>query len=647
MKTVVADIETESLTPEKIWCVVAKELGDHGYKVWDTNTGYNNFPAYADTVDRFVFHNGISFDAPVINRLIGKCIPFEKVCDTFVVSRLVNYTHYNGHGLDEIGVTLGQPKTVFNDYSEYTPEMLSYCKDDVSLGEKIYKKYERYINDPAWAKSMELEHRTAQLCHEMKTNGFKFNMDLAMKLLPQIKERLYELEANMKDAWPEELVEVNRVKYRTKDNGELYATVTNSMENYPKTEIDFSDETNPELVCFDWKAFNPGSSKDRVEKLWEAGWSPTEKSKGHYKFTLKAEVGEKWGKTKLTQEMYDEKYEYFKFYGWTVSDENLATLPKDAPQGARDLAEWLCLNGRLKALEERIRCCDEDGRIRTTFWHIGAWTHRMAHSSPNLANISSPFHGEVVTPVDYVKNKYDADFRRMFTVDEGNYLVGTDAESIQLRVLAHYLKNDEYIEAIVNGKKEDETDIHNVNKRSLGLSHLTRDDAKTFIYAFLLGAGTAKVSRILRCTTTVAKQAVDSFIENTKGLGALRNGMIKRDAARGFFEGLDGRKVINNSEYLMLAGYLQAGESVVMKHWVSRWVEEARKVNLPFKLVNFVHDEVQVEVMGGREHCEELIDIQTKSMDWVTSDLNLRCPMGIEAKVGSPEDGTNNWLGTH
>ena len=265
----------------------------------------------------------------------------------------------------------------------------------------------------------------------------------------------------------------------------------------------------------------------------------------------------------------------------------------------------------------------------------------MAHSSPNLANISSPFHGEPQTAVEIIKDKYDADFRRMFTVDEGNYLVGTDAESIQLRVLAHYLKNEEYIEAIVNGRKENETDIHNVNKRALGLSHLTRDDAKTFIYAFLLGAGTAKVARILRCNTKTAKGAVDSFIENTKGLGKLRNGMIKRDAARGWFEGLDGRKVINDSEYLMLAGYLQCGESVIMRHWVSRWVDEARKAKIPFKLVNWVHDETQVEVIKSRDACDELVAIQAKAMDWVTTDLGLICPMDIEAKVDT------TWLGTH
>ena len=79
-----------------------------------------------------------------------------------------------------------------------------------------------------------------------------------------------------------------------------------------------------------------------------------------------------------------------------------------------------------------------------------------------------------------VKAKYDGPFRGLWTVEEGNYLVGTDAEGIQLRILADLMESQEYIDAIITGKKEDETDIHNLNRKALGLPHITRDMAKTF-----------------------------------------------------------------------------------------------------------------------------------------------------------------------
>ena len=39
-----------------------------------------------------------------------------------------------------------------------------------------------------------------------------------------------------------------------------------------------------ELICFDYQAFNPGSPVDRIDVLWDAGWKPVIKTKGHKKF---------------------------------------------------------------------------------------------------------------------------------------------------------------------------------------------------------------------------------------------------------------------------------------------------------------------------------------------------------------------------
>ena len=97
-------------------------------------------------------------------------------------------------------------------------------------------------------------------------------------------------------------------------------------------------------------------------------------------------------------------------------------------------------------------------------------------------------------------------------------MVGTDAEGIQLRVLAHLMKSEEYVHAIVSGKREDETDIHNLNRKALGRSHITRDMDKTFIYAFLLGAGNAKVAQILKVNQKEAKQAVENYMQSNQGL---------------------------------------------------------------------------------------------------------------------------------
>lgn len=335
-----------------------------------------------------------------------------------------------------------------------------------------------------------------------------------------------------------------------------------------------------------------------------------------------------------------DKAERFKRYGWKINEKNLQTLPPDAPESAQDLVKWLTLEGRRSSLQEWINCVSDDSRIHGKFWHIGSWTHRMSHSNPNQANIFSPFHGDPETAVEEVKSEYDAKLRALWDVEDG-YLVGTDAEGIQLRILAHYLENEEYIEAIVNGKKEDETDIHNVNKRALGPICKDRDTAKTFIYAFLLGAGIPKIAEILKTNNSKASTAINNFYDSIEGLRRLKKRKIPYDARREYFVGLDGRKVKCNSEHLMLAGYLQNGEAVVMKHANVLWRSWLDNTDIKYRQVDFVHDEWQTQVYGTYEEAEEVGRLQRLAIEQTGRDLGVMCPLAGSTDIGK------NWLQTH
>lgn len=638
----IIDIEADGFKPSRVWCIVVRSV-ETGLVTCFTYKGrygcapIEDFNEWYDPEMQLIGHNIVSYDIPVLNQLLGVGIRNEwlHVVDTFVVSRLVNYKGYTTHSLEEIGLSLGHPKTEFDDWDNFTEVMLEYCKNDVEVNTQIYDRFKRFINDPAWNLSMWCEHWTSTICKEMHDNGFHFNKNLATRRLQQLEEEMGLLESEMAKFEPFKR-EVARIQYKINKDGSLHANIRKAYDRYGQCLMEGN-----ELVGYNFVDFNPNSTKDRIEKLWEFGWDPIEKTDTAYKFKMQARPNRPWGKKKrLTQEEYDAKKDYFNYYGWTVNEVNLETLPADAPEGGRLLAKWLTLNGRRSALRERLQNLEPDSRIRTNFWFIGSWTHRMSHSSPNLANISSPFHGEPQSPVEEIKAEYDADMRTMFDAEEG-YLVGTDAESIQLRILAHYLKNDEYVQAILEGNKADETDIHNVNRRSLGLDHLTRDHAKTFIYAWLLGAGVAKVSRILACSHTAAKEAVDNFIERTEGLSSLKSGQIRRDAGRGYFVGLDGRKVINNSDYLMLAGYLQNGETIVMKHANILWRQAAIEEKIRFKQVNFVHDEWQTQVYDSLDAAERIGVLQCEALTKAGEQLGCYCPMAGETRIGP------TWLETH
>jgi DNA polymerase I len=628
MKITAMDIETDSLAATHIWVVVAKDVNTKVVDVFkhlDSDPDeVTRFKDYCSGYDKFVFHNGIGFDVPVLNRILGDTIKPQDVVDTLVVSRMLDYNIQGGHSLDAWGKRLGLYKGNFKDFEGgLTQEMIDYCVNDVEVTVKLFNKFKPVIFDKSWARSLRLEHDIQITCEDMKTNGFKFDEDKAEEFLGEILTRMDQLELQFQHDFPPVLTEVNRIKYRLKADGSLYKNVTDALEKYEKTKKD-----GEELLCYSYVPFKPSSTKHRIERLWQAGWSPVDKTKGHIAFERDGEND-------------PEREQKFKFYGWMCNETNLNTLPIDAPSGAKALAEWLTLEGRRSSLMEWLGCVAEDGRIHGRFTHIGAWTGRLSHSAPNQANIPAQFHGTPKTDVEKVKAKYDGPLRGLWMVEEGNYLVGTDAEGIQLRILADLMESQEYIDAIITGKKENETDIHNLNRKALGLSHITRDMAKTFIYAFLLGAGTGKISQILKTDMRQANAAVNNFMESISGLKKLKKSVVPAIAERGYFRGYDGRKVKVPNEHKTLAGMLQNGESTIMKHATRKWIGMANKERINFKLVTWPHDEWQTEVFGSKDQAERLGAIQRKSIESVGLELGIMCPLAGSTDIG------RSWLDTH
>jgi len=599
---VVVDTETERLVnPEKLWLVVCTEVETERVHVFRnlhdpaSSVDREQFRSFAKKVSGWIGHNIIGFDRAVLERLAGVSITPETIMDTLVISRLLNAGVQGGHSLEAIGERLGYPKISFSDFSKYSLEMEEYCIRDTLVTLKFFRSVEAYIFSKQWKDSLRLEHDIAFICEEMKTNGFHFNFKEAQKLHQEISLKVDELSNSLSLSFQPKTALIREINPKATKHGTI-----------SKVDFRWTNDLTPYSVgapfsLIEWIPFNPGSPKQVVERLNESGWQPYEKTKGH----IQAEREGDW-----------EKLKHYLTYGWKVSEENLKTLPKEAPEAARKLVEWLTLNNRRVVLESWFKAYQEASqRIHGTFRHIGAWTHRMAHSDPNMANIPA---GD---------NLYAHEMRALWDVPKDKLLVGVDADGIQLRILAHYMNDPVFTKALVEGRKEDGTDAHTLNKEALGSVCKSRDDAKTFIYAFLLGAGLLKVAQILGCSVSEAKEAVTSFLNRITGLKYLKEDVIPKDARKGYFIGLDGRAVLCDSEHLMLAGYLQNGESVIMKRANVLWKNRLLKEKIPFKQVNFVHDEWQTEVPNDLELAKYVAEIQADSIRQVGEDLKLNCPM--------------------
>ena len=115
-----------------------------------------------------------------------------------------------------------------------------------------------------------------------------------------------------------------------------------------------------------------------------------------------------------------------------------------------------------------------------------------------------------------------------------NVLLGTDAEGLELRCLAHYMDDPEFTREVLDG------DIHTFNQKKAGLD--TRDQAKTFIYALIYGAGPAKIGQIVGGGSKEGKIMIDTFMSSLPKLSELKQ-KVERSVQRGYIRGLDGRRI--------------------------------------------------------------------------------------------------------
>lgn len=367
----------------------------------------------------------------------------------------------------------------------------------------------------------------------------------------------------------------------------------------PITTERYSEKTGKKLKD-DVEYFNLASPTQIVKRLDMLGWKPI--------------VPTKTGKS------------------WKICQENLETIPDMMPDGTpmpecvKDLKRWKILETRWKTAKDWLNRMDGDNRVHGQVIVPGTVTHRASHQNPNMANIPS------ITTERGLSGLFAYECRASWTVPRGFKLCGTDASGIQLRVLAHYMNDAEYTKTLLEG------DIHTFNKNALGEFCKDRPTAKTFIYAWLLGAGQNKVAQILGCTVKQAGDAMDNFLRSIPALKELKRkaGMA---AQRGYLVGLDGRRIKIESEHKSLSVYLQGGETVIMRLANVYWYNKAKAEKIKFKQVVWVHDEWQTEVEETR--ADELGRLQVQAIRDTGDFFKMNCPLDGEYKVG------NNWAETH
>lgn len=651
MKRIVIDIEANGLDPTKIWLIVCKDIDSNEYHIFrrvsDDEGERNRFKEFTSKDILWIGHNWLGYDWLAIDKLLKHDIRdiSSNSIDTLIISKLVDYSR-KSHSIEDYGLEFGLPKGDFHDWSKYSKEMEEYCIRDVDITEKIYRKYIRFINKPEYRRSILTEHRFQLIVNELHENGFAFNVDKAKKLLDKVERELAEIDVKFETAFPPREVLVREFTPKATK----YGTISKSSVPRLLLERISEYEIGKTYRHTKFVKFNPSSHKQLIDVLWEAGWKPEDKTKTHIDL-LREYNSNRYSRNKsLDLDNNSDivlRLEKLKKYGYKINEYNLGTLPPSAPSPARLLAKRILLEARRRTLTEWLGLVRKDGRIHGRFYSIGAWTHRMAHQEPNTANIPNEFDTQGK------KKLYGKEMRSLWQAPRNRLLVGVDAEGIQLRIFAHYINDPEFTDALVKGKKDDKTDPHSLNQRILGDACRSRAAAKRFIYALLLGAGLNKLSEILGCNNSETEKALDRLLQRYVGWAKLKEELFPNDAKRGYFIGLDGRQVRipgsteSNRRHLAMSGYLQNGEAVVMKMATLLWHDKLSSMDA--MLVNFVHDEWQVEGPNNFQNNLEIAKMMADSLRIVGEELKLNCPLAGSYWNDDIKDYTigTNWSVTH
>ena len=540
----IVDIETDSLDATKVHCIVAKDV-DSGKVYPFPPDMVHGFRDWSRGVKQFIMHNGLSFDAPVCNRLLGTDIKPSQIVDTLVLSQLFNPIR-EGHSLKAWGDRLGFPKGDVETFEIYTPDMLEYCKQDVNITHKLFQILQSEGKGFSRS-SIRLEHNVRVIIDQQEKNGFAMDMRKAMGLYNKLKD-----EANGLEKW--------------------------AVTTFDPTVVELKTKTK-------YIPFNIGSRQQIASRLIELGWKPKQHTdKGNIII-------------------------------------NEAVLDKiDMPE-AKKFSRFFLLQKRIAQIKSWIEACDDrDGRVHGRVMTLKTITGRMSHHSPNMAQIPA------------VRSPYGKECRDCWTVDNPytHSIVGTDASGLELRCLAHLMNDTTFTDILLTG------DIHTHNMKMAGLTD--RDQAKTFIYAFMYGAGASKIGQIVGAGAKEGQQLINKFLSSMPALKRVRDAVTKA-ASKGTIKGIDGRRLHIRSPHSALNTLIQGAGAVVCKVWLCNMNKRISRTGIDAKLVASIHDEYQFEV--SNKVINKFGQLTKDAMKDTEKQLQMKCPLDNEWKVGK------TWAETH
>ena len=278
----------------------------------------------------------------------------------------------------------------------------------------------------------------------------------------------------------------------------------------------------------------------------------------------------------------------------------------------------------------------QTGRIHTSFNQTVTATGRLSSSNPNLQNIP-------------VRDAQGKEVRKAFIPYPGQLFFSADYSQIELRIMAHLSKDENLIEAFLQGNDIHAATAAKIFKKPLG--EVTSDErrkAKTANFGIIYGISAFGLAERLGMSRTEAKQLIDEYFLTYPGVKAYMEKSIETAREKGYTETIFHRRCQLpdiNSNNSVVRGYaernainapIQGSAADIIKIAMIRIFRRMKEEGLKSKMILQVHDELNFSVLP-----EEKESLQRLVMEEMQGAASLSVPLIADCGWGT------NWLEAH
>jgi DNA polymerase I len=596
----VFDIETDGLYDKvtQVFCIVIYDINRKETFTYGPDC-IDDALTHLATGDVLIGHNVIFYDIPVLQKLHSfNCK--ARILDTLICTRLiwpkeklydldiqlypeVPKRYYGGASLKAWGYRLSSNKLEFKDFSEYSEEMLVYCKQDVSVTSKLWE----HISDQSYPEqALKLEHDFALAINKQIRAGVSFDVDAAIDLVDDLRAKEKQLEEQLKEIFPP-------IEHRNWFTPKVNNKNRGYVKGVPFEKIHYEE-------------FNPGS-RDQIANRFKVkyGWEP--------------------GKT-------TEKGNAI------LNDEVLEALPY--PE-AKPLAEYMLIKKRLGQIADGNNAWlklvnNDNGRMHGDVVTNGCVTGRCAHRYPNMGQVPAGYspYGKECRSLFHAPQGWD-----MIGIDAKALELRCLAGYLAIYDGGEYARvvTDPTIDIHVYNQERFGVATRDISKRLLyavlyGAGHLKAGN---------IVDPNEKDEDVLR---KLGRTAINSFMAEVPALKELKERIESQIAHNDHLVGLDRRILYCRSAFKGLNVLLQSAGAMLMKQVVINIhnnIESA--LSLPhgaeWEQVLMVHDEVQL--VCSPKYTEQIKAQALAAFPQAQQFFGFLCDIEGDSRVGS------NWSQTH